>query len=119
MYMINTFGLGHNHGGTGFFITYGYNQNIGKENYFNAMERDEAITYGKKVAYNRGDTDSVDGIGKDTIIEVLMPELVKRNPQKEHGDGNQLLNSLRSLSDNTSNVAEAGLLTIAISLCDR
>lgn len=64
MYVINTFGLGHNHGGTGFFIEYNYNPNISKNNYFNALEREEAIAYGKKVAANRGDTDSIEGMGE-------------------------------------------------------
>lgn len=37
MYVINTFGLGHNHGGTGFFIEYNFNKNISSKNYFNAL----------------------------------------------------------------------------------
>lgn len=86
MYNITKFGLGHNHGGTGFFITYSYNPNISKSNYFNALEREKAIAYGKKIALNRGDTDSIEGMGDNDIIEVLIPEMVKRNPQEEHGD---------------------------------
>ena len=88
MYVVNTFGLGHNHGGTGFFIEYHYNPNIPNINYFNALQRKEAIEYGKKVAAGRGDTDSIPGLGDHEIIEVLMPEMVKRNPQKDHGGGN-------------------------------
>lgn len=86
MYVINTFGLGHNHGGTGFFIEYFYNDNISAQNYFNALQREEAITYGKNVALGRGDDKSVDGMGDHDIIEVKMPEMVKRCPQKDHGD---------------------------------
>jgi len=37
-YCINTFGLGFNHGGTGFFVENSYNGNISKDNYFNATE---------------------------------------------------------------------------------
>lgn len=83
-YVINTFGLGHNHGGTGFFIEYGYNPNIPNTNYFNALQRDEAIAYGKSVALGRGDTESVDKLGKYDNIEVVMPEIVKVNPNKQH-----------------------------------
>lgn len=85
MYNITTFGLGHNHGGTGFFITYLHNPNISNKNYFNALERDKAIAYGKQIALNRGDTESVDGMGEHDIIDVLIPEMVRRNPQEEHG----------------------------------
>ena len=76
MYNITTFGLGHNHGGTGFFINYYYNGNISNKNYFNALEREKAIAYGKQIALNRGDTNSVEGMGEHDIIEVLMPESV-------------------------------------------
>jgi hypothetical protein len=88
-YVINTFGLGYNHGGTGFFIEYGYNHIIPSENYFNALQRDEAIAYGKSVAAGRGDTEYIDGMGKHDIIEVLIPEMVKVKPNKQHGNGNR------------------------------
>ena len=114
MYVIRTFGLGHNHGGTGFFVEYFYNSNISNKNYFNALERDKAIAYGKQVALNRGDTKSVDGMGEHDIIEVLMPEMVKRNPQKEHGEGDPFINSLENMINVTDSSTEAGLLAIAM-----
>ena len=114
MYNINTFGLGHNHGGTGFFITYYYNPNISNKNYFNALEREEAIACGKQVALNRGDTNSVDGMGEHDIIEVLMPEMVTRKPKIEHGEGDSFINSLESAISGTENSLEAGLLAMAI-----
>ena len=116
MYNIMTFGLGHNHGGTGFFISYSYNSNISKRNYFNALERDKAIAYGKQVARNRGDTESIDRMGEYDIIEVLMPEMVKRNPAAEHGDGSPLLNGLEDLISATDNATEAGLLCLAAAM---
>lgn len=119
MYVINTFGLGHNHGGTGFFIEYHYNENISKNNYFNALEREKAIVYGKKVAANRGDTKSIDGMGEHDIIEVLMPEIVKRNPQKEHGEGNNFINSLENVISSTDSSTEAGLLAVAMCIANR
>lgn len=114
MYMINTFGLGHNHGGTGFFIKYCYNENISRNNYFNALEREQAIAYGKKVAANRGDTKSIEGMGEHDIIEVRMPEMVKRNPKKEHGDGDSFMSSLENMICETDNSTEAGLLAVAM-----
>lgn len=75
IYNIETLGFGNNHGGTGFFIEYGYS-NIMKNN-FNALQRDDAIDYGKAIAVGRGDTNSVNLIGKYSNIEVIMPEMVK------------------------------------------
>ena len=113
MYNITTFGLGHNHGCTGFFIEYSYNPNISAKNYFNALEREKAIEYGKKVAERRGDTDSIDRIGKGKKIDVLMPEIVKRNPAKDHGDGDGFINNIEDMIQASDSVAEAGILTIA------
>ena len=122
MYVIITFGLGHNHGGTGFFIHDDYNHNISRNNYFNALEREQAIAYGKKVAANRGDTDSIEGMGEHDIIEVLMPEMVKRNPQMEHGDGDSFMNAIETMINETDSSTEAGLLAIAMcmsSICEK
>lgn len=74
-YVINTFGLGHNHGGTGMFVEYHYNPNIDKDCYFSALDGKKAIEYANRVAANRGDTNDV-GRFKELII-VYMPELVK------------------------------------------
>lgn len=118
MYVINTFGLGHNHGGTGFFIEYFYNDNISAQNYFNALQREEAIAYGKKVALGRGDDKSVDGMGDHDIIEVKMPEMVKRCPQKDHGDGDPFLNGLESIISQSNSIGEAGLLTVLTTMAE-
>lgn len=118
MYVINTFGLGHNHGGTGFFIEYFYNDNIPAQNYFNALQREEAITYGKKVALGRGDDKSVDGMGDHDIIEVKMPEMVKRCPQKDHGDGDPFLNELEGIISHSDSIGEAGLLTVLTTMAE-
>ena len=47
-------------------------------------------------------------------IEVVLPELVHRNPQKDHGNGNPFLNSLESVITGSSSVTEAGLLAMAL-----
>lgn len=113
MYVIHTFGLGHNHGGIGtsISITNHYNPNIRKDNYFNALQGKE----GKKaleIAKRRGDTDSFEYIKRNPCIKVLMPELVTRDPQKEHGEGNLFMNELEGLVNCSSSATEAGLLTI-------
>ena len=113
MYNITTFGLGHNHGGTGFFISYNYNSNISNKNYFNALERENAIAYGKQTALNRGDTESVDRIGIKNI-EVKLPKMVKRKPQKEHGEGDPFINSINDITENSSSAFESGLMTMAL-----
>lgn len=115
-YNITTFGLGHNHGGTGFFIEYGYNPNISSKNYFSALQRNEAIAYGKSVALNRGDTESVDEIGKYDNIEVVMPEMVKVNPNKQHGNGCEFMNMMESVISNSSSANEAGVLCAALTM---
>lgn len=120
MYNIDTFGLGHNHGGTSLFVSYSYNPNIRKENYFNALEREKAIEYGMQVALNRGDTESVENIkNTEKDIIVLIPELVKRNPKEQHGDGCEFFNTIEEIVNNTDTASEAGLLIMALSLCTK
>lgn len=109
-YVVNTFGLGHNHGGTAMFIEEFYNSNISSKNYFNAVDRDKAITYAKETAIARGDTDSVKRIGEMENIEVLIPEFFKVDPEKEHGEGNAFLNLLEDMVTSSNNATEAGIL---------
>lgn len=116
MYEILTFGLGHNYGGTAFSITYHYNPNISCDNYFSALERKNAINYGKNIAIKMGDTNSVDEIGKYDIIEVLMPEMVKRNPHKDHGKGDSFISSIEDIIEGADNSTEAGLLVLTSAL---
>lgn len=113
MYVVNTFGLGHNHGGTGLFVDYYYNENICNKNYFNALEREQAIAYGKQVAEQRGDTENIETIEKHADIEVLMPQMVKRNPQKDHGNGDPFINSMETLISNSNSVEESQILCLA------
>lgn len=77
-YRIMTFGTGHNHGGTGFFI----DDYLPDDDYrFNALEREEAVTFGMRTALERGDTKSADGMEKNCMIDVLMPEMVTARKQ--------------------------------------
>lgn len=111
-YVVMTFGLGHNHGGTSMFIEDHYNPNVRKESYFNALERNAAIAYGKRVAAERGDTTSVDTLGDYCIIQVLIPECVLLNPREEHGEGNPILNRAEAviIASSTENGAALGLM---------
>lgn len=112
MYEIITFGLGHNHGGTGFFVTNRYNDNIGAKNYFNALEYEKAKEYFRNVALGRGDTKSI-GDEENMEIKVFMPEMVKRNPSRDHGNGNPILNGFEDIISGSPDVATAGLLVMA------
>lgn len=59
LYTYTTFGLGNNHGGTGFFIHYGRQCRSDRKIYWKADEREAAINAALKAATARGDTDSV------------------------------------------------------------
>ena len=111
-YVVNTFGLGHNHGGTAIFVEYGYNPNISSSNYFNALQREEAIAYANAVAERRGDTKDVGTFGAKNIA-VYMPELIRCNPHLDHGDGSPLLNAVEKLVQASDSTLEAGLLVLS------
>lgn len=81
-YCITTFGCGHNHGGTGLFCDYRYNENLSCRAYFSALDGDKAVLEANRVAEARGDTKDV-GRFKPFIV-VFMPELVKVDPERQH-----------------------------------
>lgn len=110
MYQVCTFGLGHNHGGTGLFVEHFYNPNIPNRNYFSALDGDRAVAYANEVAQRRGDTKDVGKFEK--MIEVLMPQCVKAKPMKQHGKGDPFNNKLNAITERSSSVLEAGLLAI-------
>jgi len=112
-YVVMTFGLGHNHGGTAMMITQHYNSNISKDCYFTALERDKAVAYADKVAKARGDTKNVGTFDSDTTIKVFMPEMVHCDPQREHGDGDPFMNSMEALVQCSGSAMEAGLLVMS------
>lgn len=117
MYVVNTFGLGHNHGGTGMFIESFYNSNISAKNYFNALEREEAIAYANMVAAGRGDTNDVGKFGEHENIVVLMPEMVKHDPNVEHvNGGDPFMESLETIINGSDSIAEAGIGVIAMTM---
>ena len=111
-YVVQTFGLGHNHGGTSMFVEYGYNPNIRKENYFSALDSEKAVAYADKIASARGDTNNVGKFRK--LITVYAPELVKVNPYKDGGYGNELLNTMEDVITGANDMLTAGLLAISL-----
>lgn len=117
-YVVMTFGLGHNHGGTSLFVETGYNSNISHERYFTALERDKALAAARRIAGNRGDTESLPRLGEHENIEVVLPEAVKCNPAKDHSDGDPFLNGLESLTETADSVAEAGFLVLTKNLSE-
>lgn len=109
-YVVNTFGLGHNHGGTGLFVEEFYNQNIANTNYFSALDGDAAVAYANKVAERRGDTNDVGKFEK--MIEVLIPEAVTIRPMQEHGEGDPFINKINAITEAAPDSNTAGLLAI-------
>lgn len=73
-----------------------------------------ATEYANSVAARRGDTNDV-GRFKELII-VHMPELVKIMPKKQHGRGNEFMNTVNAVIDNSDSIAEAGILTMALAM---
>ena len=45
-----------------------------------------------------------------------MPEMVKLNPKKDHGEGNAFFNNIEDIIQNSSDVNEAALLSMTLTL---
>jgi hypothetical protein len=87
--------MGNNHGGTGLFVSQHYNENLSKDSYFTALEYTQACEYADKTAKGRGDNKSIPvRPNGGHSIEVMIPAAVKLNPNKDHGEGSELLNSI-------------------------
>lgn len=114
LYVVVTFGLGHNHGGTGAFIETHYNPNISHKNYFRSDEREKCIEYANAVAAGRGDTESIGHFLEHRNIEVVMPTCIRRNPAADHGDGDPFMNSCEKFINSSSNQAEAAVGVLAL-----
>lgn len=79
-YDVTCFGLGNNHGGTGFFIGWADYRDRKSIWGMTAADHNGAIEKAVKIALRRGDTESVSCIRKSDYnnINVLMPEAIKR-----------------------------------------
>lgn len=113
-YCIYTFGLGHNHGGSALSVDYHYNANISQDRYFSALQGDEAVAEATRIALGRGDTESVAEFKAE--ITVYAPDLVKINPQRQHGEGDPFLNKLDAITEAAPDTLTAALLCIAATM---
>ena len=116
VYVVMTFGMGHNHDSTALSVQESYNSNIPYTRYFNALQKDEAVAEAKRIALARGDTNSIPRIpSRWDNIEVLAPELVKRNPAADYGGaGDKFTNRLEAMFEKSNSVAESTAMTVAV-----
>lgn len=83
-YFATCFGMGRNHGGTGFFIGWADYRDRKSVWGWPASDKSLAIAKGVAIALNRGDTESVQLITNTSYdIQVLMPQCVRRRYAKE------------------------------------
>jgi len=120
-YVIHTFGLGHNHGhpGTSLSSTNSYNSNISKSRYFRIDQHDIALDTAINIALNRGDDKAISFINENhEDFEILIPEAIRLNPNKEHGDGDPFINKLEGMIDHSPSLEVARFMVLkeAISL---
>ncbi len=111
-YVVMTFGLGCNHGGTALMVDHSYNSNIGKTRYYRVDQREEAILEAERVAIARGDTKNVP-IRPHANFDVFIPESIQVYPAVEHGNGDPFLNSIEDTVESVKNPTVAGLLAIS------
>lgn len=117
-YVVMTFGLGQNHGGTACMMDSHYNQNIGREAYFNLLQRDAAVAYATQVATNRGDTKDLPIKPHGPKFEVLIPEAIQVNSATQHGDGSEFLNAIETVAQETGGSPVAGIAAIGALLAN-
>ncbi len=120
-YVIKTFGLGHNHGhpGTSLSSANSYNSNIGKSRYFRIDQHDLALNTSINIALNRGDDKAIEFINEShRDFDILIPEAIRLNPNKEHGNGDPFINKLEGMIDHSPSLEAAGLMVFkeAVSL---
>ena len=111
-FVINTFGLGHNHGGTGLFIENHYNSNISRERYYRIDQRTEALAEATRVATGRGDDQSIPFNIEE--VTILVPEAVQLNPRKEHGAGDPFMNRVEKAITTSGDPVTAGLGVLCV-----
>lgn len=117
-YVIMTFGLGHNHGlghGTDLTTDTGYNGNIGRGRYFRVDQYALALAETARIATARGDTKAlpVEETQQPTRFDILIPEAVRLNPAREHGNGCAFTNGIEAMIESTSDRFTAGLMVMS------
>ena len=81
-YVVMTFGLGRNHGGTSVFVESSRNSNIRDDRYFSLLERETALATGREIATGRGDTDALPMKVTGPEWDILMPEAILFRPSR-------------------------------------
>ncbi|MBC3871494.1 hypothetical protein [Undibacterium oligocarboniphilum] len=82
-YVVMTFGMGSNHGGTACMIDGYYDQNDCNSSVFSLLERESAITKATEVATQRGDTKSLPIIPHGPEWEILIAEAIQIKPLEQ------------------------------------
>ena len=114
-YVIHTFGLGHNHGhpGTSLSSVNYYNSNISKARYFRIDQYELALNTAINIALNRGDDKAVPFIKEwHEKFEILIPESIRLNPNKEHGNGDPFINKLEAMIEKSPTQEIAGFMVM-------
>lgn len=91
MYYVQTFDFGNSYDGTYLLVGDCYNPFIPRSHYFAADKKTEAVLFAREEASKYGHTDSIKYMRKYAHIEICMPELVSRNPEKDPDDANRFL----------------------------
>lgn len=79
-YVVMTFGLGRNHGGTACLINSTYDQTDCSSNVFSLLERDKAINKATEVATLREDSRSLPIMPHGPEWDILIPEAIQIKP---------------------------------------
>lgn len=85
-YLVMTFGLGSNHGGTSLLVESHFDRAIHQNRYFGLLELDAALQAAGKVAEERGDTNSLPIQYSGPKYEVLMPEVITVRHVREEAE---------------------------------
>jgi hypothetical protein len=116
MYVVQTFGLGCNHGGTSLCVDHWYNPNIRHECYYRLDQLKEAMKAKDAVAKRRGDTKDI-GRKPWTKFRILIPEAIQANPAKDYGGkGSDFINTAETLIESFGNPNAAGMALMLLAM---
>lgn len=117
MFVVQTFGLGCNHGGTAILVDNSYNPNIASQCYFRIDEREKALKFFRETAIGRGDTKSLkNSSSKADTFDILDSSVLKRHPAKDHGHGVPFINSVEDVVKSVKNPTLAGFAALALAM---
>ena len=103
-YVVSTLGIGNNQGGTSLFIVNDYNEKVASENYFNALQFEEAVRFGVATATARGDDRSIHNIMEAEKITVYMKDIVRLDPVADIRKLEQNKSASSSVGASASNI---------------